>query len=137
MANDERTLSRYLIDEGKLVQADQTKGPSETPTNDDSSEKNFDDLIEELIENEDEKNITLTPIMGESEATAHQLAAYLLSKNPNPKINISVTEFAQLWIDEGRAEGVRGDIAFAQACHETGFLNLEVQHYLNGIIIRD
>jgi len=121
LANDERTLSRYLIDEGKLVQADQTKGPSETPTNDDSSEKNFDDLIEELIENEDEKNITLTPIMGESEATAHQLAAYLLSKNPNPKINISVTEFAQLWIDEGRAEGVRGDIAFAQACHETGF----------------
>lgn len=113
LANDERTLSRYLIDAGKLAQAEQTKGPVETPTSD--------NLIEDLIEDDDEKNIELTPIMGESEATAHQLAAYLLSKNPNPKINISVTEFAQLWIDEGRAEGVRGDIAFAQACHETGF----------------
>ncbi len=44
-----------------------------------------------------------------------------MSKNPNPKINTSVREFAQLWIDEGAREGVRGDIAFAQACHETGY----------------
>ncbi len=72
LANDERTLSRYLIDAGKLAQAEQTKGPVETPTSD--------NLIEDLIEDDDEKNIELTPIMGESEATAHQLAAYLLSK---------------------------------------------------------
>jgi beta-lactamase superfamily II metal-dependent hydrolase len=60
-------------------------------------------------------------IMGKSTATPEQLARYLLSKNPSPKINCSAYELASYFISEGAAEGVRGDIAFAQACKETGF----------------
>jgi len=48
------------------------------------------------------------------------MVKYLLSKNSNPKIDISVKEFCQLYIDLGLLEGVRGDIAFAQSCEETG-----------------
>lgn len=64
---------------------------------------------------------TGTSIMGESECTSEQLEAFLLSKNPSPKLNINVADFCKLWIAEGQSEGVRGDIAFCQACHETGY----------------
>jgi hypothetical protein len=62
-----------------------------------------------------------TPIMGESVLTAEQLTAFLLSVNPNPRINVPALELAQLFIDEGSKEGVRGDIAFFQSIHETGW----------------
>jgi len=62
-----------------------------------------------------------TSIMGKSECTAAQLEAFLLSKNPSPKLNINVTDFCKLWIAEGQSEGVKGDVAFCQACHETGY----------------
>lgn len=56
-----------------------------------------------------------TPIMGKSECTAEQLNAYAKSKNAN------APEYGAIFIDEGKAEGVRGDIAFCQSCLETGF----------------
>lgn len=63
-----------------------------------------------------------TPIMGKAEATAGQMAAFCLSKNPEPRLpSCTVEELARLFITEGEAEGVRGDVAFAQALHETGF----------------
>lgn len=64
----------------------------------------------------------MTKIMGNSVATASQMATYLLSKNSNPKFsrNISTLEFCQLYLDIAAKEGVRGDIAFAQMLKETG-----------------
>ena len=62
----------------------------------------------------------MTPIMGKSEATAEQMAAYLLSKNPEPKIKMPVLTFCQLFIYLGALEGVRGDLEFARSCKETG-----------------
>ena len=53
--------------------------------------------------------------MGESSLTADQLAAYVLANNPSPQLNCSVKELASYFLSEGRAEGVRGDIAFCQA----------------------
>ena len=63
------------------------------------------------------------PIMGASVLAAAQLAAYLLSKNPYPKLGISCTalELAEIFIFEGRTEGVRGDMAFCQSILETGW----------------
>ncbi len=60
-------------------------------------------------------------IMGESIATAEQMAAFLLKYEPNPKIGVSALELAQIFLEEGAAEGVRGDYAFAQSIHETGY----------------
>lgn len=61
-------------------------------------------------------------ILGKSVATAKQMATYLLSVNSNPKlsIDIPIKDFCQLFLDTCELEGVRGDIAFAQACKETG-----------------
>ena len=59
-----------------------------------------------------------TKIMGDAAATAEQMKAYLKAKNPGAAQ--SVLDMVPLYLSEGRAEGVRGDIAFAQSCLETG-----------------
>ena len=59
-----------------------------------------------------------TKIMGDAAATAEQMKAYLKAKNPGAAQ--SVLDMIPLYLSEGRAEGVRGDIAFAQSCLETG-----------------
>ncbi|MBP1745085.1 MAG: hypothetical protein H6Q58_2063 [Firmicutes bacterium] len=60
-------------------------------------------------------------ILGTQVATAEQMASYALSMNPSPKINCTMLELAKMFLEEGAVEGVRGDIAFAQACKETGY----------------
>lgn len=60
-------------------------------------------------------------IMDKIKATKEQLKQYLLSVNPNPQINCTIDELIDFYIEEGEVEGVRGDIAFAQSCHETGY----------------
>ena len=77
-------------------------------------------------------------IMGKAQASAEQMAQLLLSKNPAPKIGISALKFAELFLAEGAQEGVKGDIAFCQAMHETGWLKfggqvLPEQHNYAGI----
>ena len=59
-----------------------------------------------------------TKIMGNTVATAEQMKAYLKAKNPG--VAQSVLDMVPLYLSEGKAEGVRGDIAFAQSCLETG-----------------
>ena len=59
-----------------------------------------------------------TKIMGATVATADQMRAYIKAKNP--KVAQSVLDMVPLYLSEGAAEGVRGDIAFAQSCLETG-----------------
>ena len=61
---------------------------------------------------------SLTAIMGKPAVTAEQMKAYLKKKNPS--VPQSVLDMIPLYISEGEAEGVRGDIAFAQSCLETG-----------------
>ena len=59
-----------------------------------------------------------TEIMGKAVATAEQMKSYIRSKNP--AVAPSVLDMIPLYLSEGEAEGVRGDIAFAQSCLETG-----------------
>ena len=56
----------------------------------------------------------LTAIAGQAVATAGQMTAYI------KKINPSAPDLAALYIQEGIAEGIRGDLAFALSCLETG-----------------
>ncbi len=60
-------------------------------------------------------------IMGPSRLSADQLAAYVQSLGKKPKVPVSVKQLAQYYLDEGAAENVRGDIAFAQSVLETGW----------------
>ena len=59
-----------------------------------------------------------TSIMGEAVATSQQMIEYI--KAVNPEVPQSVLDMIPLYLSEGIAEGVRGDIAFAQSCLETG-----------------
>lgn len=59
-----------------------------------------------------------TKIMGNAVATAEQMKSYLKARNSNTPQ--SVLDMIPRYLSEGKAEGVRGDIAFAQSCLETG-----------------
>ena len=65
---------------------------------------------------------TGTPVLGATLLSPAQIAAWyaatgITSRSPTP-----VERIAQLFVEEGHAQGVRGDIAFAQAMLETGYL---------------
>ncbi len=66
-------------------------------------------------------------IMGKSQVSANQLVSYVIH-NISPKsyyndlkLNCTLYELAELFLSEGNIEGVRGDIAFCQSIHETGW----------------
>lgn len=64
-----------------------------------------------------------TAIMGTAKATAAQMTAYIRGVNPN--VPQSVIDMIPLYLSEGQIEGVRGDVAFAQSCLETGNFTFE------------
>jgi hypothetical protein len=70
-----------------------------------------------------EDTSSYTKIMGTAVATAEQMASYIKAKNPS--VAQSVVDMIPLYLSEGKAEGVRGDIAFAQSCLETGNFKFE------------
>ena len=53
--------------------------------------------------------------------TATELTEFFLS-NAQTRTKEELIIFAQTYIDEAAAENINSDIAFAQMCHETGFL---------------
>ena len=59
-----------------------------------------------------------TQITGAAQATADQMRAYVKAKNP--VVAQSVIDMIPLYLSEGATEGIRGDLAFAQSCLETG-----------------
>jgi hypothetical protein len=55
-------------------------------------------------------------IMGEPDLTVEQMRKFLREINPNAPQGIE-----EIYLEEGKAEGVRGDIAFCQAIKETDY----------------
>lgn len=63
----------------------------------------------------------LTLLVGKGQATTEQMIAYLKQVNPSPKLpNCTPEQLVEHFVNEGEQEGMRGDIAFAQALKETG-----------------
>jgi peptidoglycan hydrolase CwlO-like protein len=60
------------------------------------------------------------PIQGPSVLTAANMAGWIRAHGYNPRIETSIDDLAQIYIQEGNDEGIRGDFAFAQAVIETG-----------------
>ncbi|WP_066290213.1 glucosaminidase domain-containing protein [Bacillus sp. FJAT-29937] len=61
-------------------------------------------------------------ISGSSILTAKQMGDFVLLKYPEPKLTtVDIYRLADLYLSLGRQEGIRGDIAFAQAILETGY----------------
>ena len=93
-----------------------------------SYDKNtYNKLKQEGINNNPELKNQLHPIMGNSEATKQQMIAFYNAhaKYPDFYKNTEAStldKFVQMYIDECKAEGVKPEVAFAQAMHETAFL---------------
>jgi hypothetical protein len=71
---------------------------------------------------------TNTPVMGANLLSADQLARWYNHKRGGtpprvPSVNNDVRTLAQIFIEEGRIEGVRGDLAFVQSVLETGWFS--------------
>ena len=70
---------------------------------------------------------TQTPVMGPSLLNAQQLVNWYNARGSGPPrlpmLGNDVRALAQLFIDEGAIEGVRGDSAFVQAVIETSGFN--------------
>ena len=62
-----------------------------------------------------------TAIIGTPLASQEQCVNYLLSVNPHPAISVTPYELVSYYYEEGAREGIRPDVAFAQALKETGF----------------
>ncbi len=60
-------------------------------------------------------------IVGTPLASQEQCVKYLLSANPFPDISVTPQQLVSYYYEEGQREGIRPDVAFAQACKETGF----------------
>ena len=62
------------------------------------------------------------PIMGPTVLNAGEMAAWLRTTGSSPRLSGGMTleQIAQIFVDEGTTENVRGDVAFAQAYIETG-----------------
>lgn len=80
------------------------------------------DILAEFFGMESSTATEKTAIMGKAQATAQQMALFCRSKNSSPQLtSCSLEQLAEMFIEEGEAEGVRGDVAFAQSLHETGY----------------
>ena len=69
----------------------------------------------------------LTPIMGTSKTNVAQMVRYFNANAPYPAFYKNsdaptIQAFCQIYYEEAAAEGVRAEVAFAQAMKETGFL---------------
>lgn len=80
------------------------------------------DILAEFFGMESSTETEKTAIMGKAQATAQQMALFCRNKNSTPQLtSCSLEQLAEMFIEEGEAEGVRSDVAFAQSLHETGY----------------
>ena len=79
------------------------------------------------------------PVMGDSVLRATQLAAWFRSTGAVPRLapGTTIDDVAAFYIDEGQAEHVRGDFAFAQAIIETGSFSVAAGNNYSGIGVCD
>lgn len=72
-------------------------------------------------------------IMGPSVLTPQEMATWFAQRQVTPtRARASADDLARFFIEEGDAEGMRGDVAFAQAILETGsFTNDDTVNYNN------
>lgn len=60
-----------------------------------------------------------TRILGPSEITMAQAIRYIKTRNPQPQLEVPVDEFVEMYWEEAGHEGIRPDVALAQAILET------------------
>jgi hypothetical protein len=74
-------------------------------------------------------------VMGDSVLTGEQIAAWFKARGVRYQLSgdTTIAELADLFVEEGKAEHVRGDIAFAQSILETGSFGRSLDNNYGGI----
>jgi len=113
------------IDDGANFTAIITPHEMLTPNSDFDSMSYFDEPFEDAQEFYVPETVSVydTSIIGTPLATQEQCVRYLLNNNPYPNLPISAEEIVSYYYEEGAREGIRPDVAFAQALKETGFFS--------------
>jgi len=72
---------------------------------------------------------TSVPVMGPCpRLTVEQIVAWFNAKTrPTYRASVPITDLVTMFVEEGQAEGVRGDLAFVQAILETGWFSFAGQ----------
>ncbi len=70
---------------------------------------------------------TTTPVMAAARVPAVNLAGWYRSTGKTSKATVSIDALAAAYVEEGADEGVAGDLAFAQAMVETGYLGFSTR----------
>ena len=74
------------------------------------------------------------PVQGPTILTAAQMAGWWRTRGYNYRVpGVSIDELAQIFVEEGQAEGVRGDFAFAQSIVETGGFSANPNYNFAGL----
>jgi hypothetical protein len=75
------------------------------------------------------------PVMGDAELTPDQVTAWFESRNVKYRLSggISIGDLVQIYFDEGKAEHVRPELAFAQSVIETGSFGNALDNNYSGI----
>jgi flagellum-specific peptidoglycan hydrolase FlgJ len=79
--------------------------------------------------------LNVIPVLGQPQLTAAQIAAWFHSTGRAAHLagGTTIDQLAQMYIEEGNSEFVRGDVAFAQAVLETGFFRSALDNNYAGI----
>ena len=79
--------------------------------------------------------LDVIPLMGRPQLTAKQIADWFDSTGMPYRLSngMSIRELAQIYLDEGADEGVRGDVAFAQSVLETGYFRWALDNNYAGL----
>jgi hypothetical protein len=72
------------------------------------------------------------PILGPSRLTPADIVAWYRATGRHETTSVPVDVLAQLYVDEGRLAGVRGDVAFAEAALDTGDFTFPATGALSG-----
>jgi flagellum-specific peptidoglycan hydrolase FlgJ len=79
--------------------------------------------------------LDVIPVMGTAQLTAQQLASWFESTGRTARLagGMSIRELADIFIQEGADEDVRGDVAFAQSVLETGYFRYALDNNYAGL----
>lgn len=79
--------------------------------------------------------LDVIPVMGKAQLTARQIGEWFDSTGMPYRLagGMSIRDLAQVFLEEGAAEEVRGDVAFAQAVLETGYFRWALDNNYAGL----
>lgn len=79
--------------------------------------------------------LDVIPVMGTAQLSARQIADWFESTGMPYRLadGMTIRELAQIFIEEGADEDVRGDVAFAQAVLETGYFRWALDNNYAGL----